>query len=413
MSFGRKNLILRRIGRFYIPFYLGDEHEDLIKEIIGIYEDCIGKPLRTLDKELIIQIIGNEKLARGLIHVMRYFYRPKRPKETTISPKRLRIKVFELANKLYNGFVPSDRRKEFIEIIKKELGIEDELDLWADEEEELLLYREREVRPEDIIKAYNFEVIDTIFTYASEVMLKYRGLSVPKGYIAKLIARYAKMKGLLYDMKIEDGVLITKVYGPIEVFGKPTKYGEGISDVMFRVLVELKDEPMWEVWARVHFKRAVLNVLVLSGNEVPLIDMHREPCSNVYDSSLERRIENALKSIGFHVVREPEPIILSSSIMVPDFIIEKDGRKAYLEVAGYWRDKYAERKASKLIQLARLLPRIPLIVLAEEKLRRYLPEISKIPIIYYRSQGSKVIIPYGKLMLAFKEVSSYELTSSS
>ena len=406
MSFGRRNLLLRRIEKFYVPIYLDSSHTDLVKEVISIYESCIGKPLHMLDRELVMQIVGNEKLAGGLIHVMRYFYRPRRPKEPKVEPRKLRLRAFELVNKIYKGFVPSSKRDEFLRFLKKELGIEDELDIWTDEEEELLLSRVKEVTPEDVIKAYNFEVIDTIFTYAKEVTLQYSSGDLTKGYLAKIIAREAKRKGLLYDMYIKDDRLIVKLYGPVEVFGKPTKYGERISDVMIKVIQMLSSSIGWEIWARVQFKRSMLRVLVISGEHMPSIEMHREVCNDIYDSTLEKRIEDSLRSIGFKVIREPEPIVLRTTIMVPDFIIEKDGRRAYLEVAGYWRDKYAEKKALKLIQLAKTSSRkVPIIVLAEEKLRRYLPDIG-IPIIYYRSRGSKVIIPYGKLMLEFNRISS-------
>jgi hypothetical protein len=49
--------------------------------------------------------------------------------------------------------------------------------------------------------------------------------------------------------------------------------------------------------------------------------------------------------------REPEPLLVGETILVPDFALTRGMRRVYLEIAGYWRPGYRERKARKLTAL--------------------------------------------------------------
>ena len=119
MSFGRRNLRLRFVRGYAIPLYLSREHIPLLREVIQVYEDKVGEPLYKLDQDLIRYIIGDDRLAKGLVHAMRYFYGPEELGELKLSSRK-RIQVFRLVNKLYKGFVPSDERDSFI--VQKSYG---------------------------------------------------------------------------------------------------------------------------------------------------------------------------------------------------------------------------------------------------------------------------------------------------
>ena len=57
-------------------------------------------------------------------------------------------------------------------------------------------------------------------------------------------------------------------------------------------------------------------------------------------------------STGWNLVREPDPLILSSGkAFIPDFVFEKYGVKVYLEIVGFWTEDYLKRKLEKIKDL--------------------------------------------------------------
>ena len=77
-----------------------------------------------------------------------------------------------------------------------------------------------------------------------------------------------------------------------------------------------------------------------------------------YDSSIEEKVYNSLRipvtRNGWKILRESDIVILpkSKKIMIPDFTIKSDSSKVFIEVIGYWREKYLRKKREKLIEIA-------------------------------------------------------------
>jgi hypothetical protein len=108
-----------------------------------------------------------------------------------------------------------------------------------------------------------------------------------------------------------------------------------------------------------------------------------------YDSSLERQLAEEWASLererataGWRLEREPEPILIGTTILVPDFALRRDGRRVFLEIAGYWRPEYRERKLRKLRALGGALP---LILAAPDAARAdFAPLAGQVPLLWYR-----------------------------
>ncbi|HEX6542574.1 MAG TPA: DUF790 family protein [Ktedonobacterales bacterium] len=107
-----------------------------------------------------------------------------------------------------------------------------------------------------------------------------------------------------------------------------------------------------------------------------------------YDSALEARfagefaaLERAEASHGWRLEREPEPLLVGDTILVPDFALIRGMRRVYLEIAGYWRPEYRERKARKL---AALRGRVALAIAAPASARSELGIFEGIfPLLWY------------------------------
>jgi hypothetical protein len=72
-----------------------------------------------------------------------------------------------------------------------------------------------------------------------------------------------------------------------------------------------------------------------------------------FDSEPEERFYDSFRNAGngWQIIREPEPLIAGRYLYIPDFLLEKDGTKVYVEIAGFWTSEYLKRKVAKLGEL--------------------------------------------------------------
>ena len=397
MTYGRANLRLRFRRGYAIPLYLDPiKDRNLVEAVIDFYEMNIEKLYGSIKWEDLRVIVGDDKLYHGLRKSMNYFYRPAEHKVNIANPKLLRLRVFQLVNAEYGGFLPSDKRKEFLELIERKLGIRNiDKILWIDELGERPLTRIKKPTPTDVIEVYNFETIDTICTNSSELVVEVKAVPRVLSSIAKAIGRYSKVYGLLYDIRSKHNYLRASIAGPHSLFGRPTKYGLRLSLMLEKLLPSLYSETIysWSIWSKTHFKRTKISIKIISNDYRPTLKVPegiKRP-QPAFDSSIEERIYRALKSIGLNITRDVEPIALGDLLYIPDMKIEVNGENYYIEIAGYWRKEYAEKKAYKLHEITKTLNNF--IVIADEKLKTYLKRL-KVPVIYYTLVSGRPIVPY-------------------
>ena len=126
----------------------------------------------------------------------------------------------------------------------------------------------------------------------------------------------------------------------------------------------------------------LLKLLGVGGQE------YDAPATAIYDSALEARFASEFAALersdaahGWRLEREPEPLLVGDTILVPDFALIRGMRRVYLEIAGYWRPGYRERKARKL---AALRGRVALAIAAPEAARGELGVFAgDFPLLWY------------------------------
>ena len=82
-----------------------------------------------------------------------------------------------------------------------------------------------------------------------------------------------------------------------------------------------------------------------------------------YDSTLEK-IFSSFSLGSWKVKREPTILKAGKYAFVPDFSLQRDGMKVYLEIVGFWTPEYLEKKVEKLKEVKE-----PLILLIDRKLK--------------------------------------------
>lgn len=404
MTYGRSNLRLKFKKNIALPLYLSSTKDfEVIEAVIAFYEANIGKAFGDINWDELRIIVGDDKLYEGLRKVMSYYYAPKETKlKPIVNPKNFRLKVFLFVNEKFGGYVPSKIREKAINELERILNIK-RLDniLWINDLSEKPLIRIRKPSVKDVAKTYNFETLDTICVNSSKLILKVDSEAPLQTSIAKFIGKYSKIYGLIYTVKVRNRILEAEIEGPRSLFGRPTKYGSRLSMFLTKILSYLMKSEKWTIYSRTHFTRTILTMKLLSNSYMPELTIPMNVrIQKAFDSSIEERIYRTLKSIGFNVLREPEPIALENLLYIPDFKIEYQGKSFYIEVAGYWRKEYAEKKAYKLSEISKF--KTNLIVIADENLKEYFKGL-KTPIIYYTIREGKPLLPYGKLMEILKK----------
>jgi len=400
LTYGRRNLRLEFSGGGGAkPLYLNTvEHRELVEEVIRFYRACEGKRQGDIDWEELRIIVGDDRLYKAFRKVMAHFYRASQPRKPPADLKLLRLKIFQFVNTRFGGYVPQEKRKEALEEIEKELKLGVDIDevLWSDDVNELVLNRVAEPSVEGVVKVFNFETIDTVCVNSSKLVLEVGRSEKVLSSIVRAVGMFSKLYGLVYDMRYSGGVLRISVEGPRSLFRRPTAYGSRLSLLILKLLDLLYTARYWRVKALMHVGKRVIEVELLSHRLKPLIGIGKHvEVKQVFDSSIEEYIFRVLKSMGVDIRREEEPIALGQLVYLPDFKIYRNGKVFYVEVAGYWRKEYAEKKAYKLYEISKLLNN--LIVIVDKKLEPFFKKLH-IPILYYTLVYGKPVLPYRKIL---------------
>ncbi len=227
-------------------------------------------------------------------------------------------------------------------------------------EEQVLLDVGEPIAPADLIVRYNLELARGLLYWAREVRLVARD-----GY--KDVFKYIKLFKLMYTVRqtsealgdfrslMSGGYHIT-LYGPISPFVKSTiRYGLQFA----KFLPALMLCQSWQMEADVQPPGAGRSLRYTLDDRTELRTHFQS--SGLYDSRLEADLaaEFEAKYGGaerkWELAREDELIVVGDTVMIPDFSFthRKDGRRALLEIVGFWHPDYLRRKLEKVRQAGR------------------------------------------------------------
>lgn len=201
------------------------------------------------------------------------------------------------------------------------------------------------------------------------------------------------------------------LYGPQEVTGAPNQYGDRLARLCQALLGYRRDAGAEAAAlaradlrgaARVYlhgrpvtflFDDRLLKALQAPRDPAAAAAQPDDSSSPSFDSELEERLydefaalERSGESHGWHLEREPEPLVAGHVIAVPDFALTRGARRVYVEIAGYWRPEYRERKARKLLALR---GRAALLVAAPASARADFAALAAaMPVLWYTTRVS-------------------------
>lgn len=339
-------LISKIWGKNITPVFssINEEQIAIADEIIKTFKEYQGKKQGELSEVLDEFEEGlNYRFIRGLRILLER--RCKFESISPLNPIEVRRIVFEESNKL--GVVTNEeKRVKVLNTASSILGVTvDQLEesLWADYESEQILVEFNEIEPIKLLKWYNLSLAQTLLFGATNLEI-----TIKAGY--QEIFRAIKYYKLMYTAESRDGSFIINIDGPVSLLKLTERYGTS----MAKVLPTIISWKGWRIKANILRKGLQKNPRIyefimdeMEGDKLMTRNIVEK---EQFDSRVEENFYHrfiALKT-GWKITREPEPLISGLTVMVPDFGFEKEGIKIFMEIVGFWTEKYLERKIAKL-----------------------------------------------------------------
>mgnify|MGYP000854488063 FL=1 len=385
------------------------ENLELARLLIETFEQHIGKTYGALLAELEGYEEMNYRFIRGLSQLLGR--RTVIETDAAVDPSLARETVFEACEGM--ALSPAER-KEALQKAAKKLSVsvrELEKALWADLEENQVVKSFLPLSPAELIRQYNISLTQTLFFRALDLDIWI------KGDFQKLLWKILR-SGLMYSLedtdedkdeqdrekeepekkpieKLEDKPEELKAVhlhldGPASLFRISERYGNSFA----KIFPDLLRSKGWRLKAGILHKgyqgKRILEFTLDDSEEafkptpeaamypdIPLQELQIKEEKGeyqariqetdveeaVYDSTLEQMF-GSLNLGSWKIKREPTILKAGKQAFIPDFALQRDSIKVYLEIVGFWTPEYLEKKIEKLKQVKE-----PVILLIDRKLK--------------------------------------------
>ncbi len=320
-------------------------------ELIALFQRQVGKPQHVWQAAL--ENYEGERTdyipIRGLAKVLEdgaTFT----PLTTAIDPADMRQKLFARGPAFSKiDLFHTQTRGDILAEVGAEIGIESaelEAILFADRPAEYILTNAGEAwTPETLIARYNLELARGVLYWSNELQI-----DIHDSY--KDFWRYIKLFKLMFWASPKDGGgYHVSLDGPISPFVKSTmRYGRQFAAFLPALFLCEK----WQMVAEVRLPQSIEKLTYHLDDSSPLRSHFKK--SGAFDSRMEADFaaEFEAKFGGergqWTLTREDEVLLLGDTVMIPDFALthKKDGRRALIEIVGFWHPEYLNRKLEKV-----------------------------------------------------------------
>ena len=395
----------------YVSFLRSTDDQQTAAVIGGIRSyltSLVGHARRVYDPDVPATIAGNRLLGRGLATICQDWYRwtafgfaealPPHVGEALGSagvetPSTLRLRLFDLVNERYAGFVPAGRRSEALTAVARSLGLRpddaphlDRALVLDAEEEAVLVSAEPPPTVGDVVARYNRAALAAVLRQAVRISFT---LHAPEGGLVRRL--YALCRRLGVYCEVEQAGTLAEAFqltlaGPDAVVGPPAAAGSRLATVALHLLRQIGplDEASAELVlrgrpCRLRLDRAMLRLPGLTGaatgldhdDDAPTAAVREEAVgyeavAPTFDSEVEARLAREFAALrrqgraaGWRLVREPAPLLAGRRVLLPDFALVRGETRVFVEVAGFWTEGYLAKKRQALEQLP---PETPLLL---------------------------------------------------
>ncbi len=355
-------LIHRYSGETVVPKRLAINAANLAiaADLIYQFQEAKGGTRGELNRQL-LELEGEDtdyRIKRGLAHLLSADAFSTFETVSPLDPATLRQRVFAIAAQAScSAIATSATLQSLADALTQELGHEVltsqiQAGLYADLSDNQILISFEPPTPEALLHRYNLSQAQGIFYRASHITLNAHR-NDPGEY--KLLFRYLKLFGLMTYIEgdADHGFTLT-IDGPTSLFKPSTRYGLKLAMMLPALLHVTK----WSLTATLQQKDAYSGKTRqgrFSLDAACGLVTHYPP-GKPYDSMLESGFVDrwAKTKTDWQLEREVDLIPIPGSVMIPDFrLVHPDGRTFLLEIVGYWRPEYLQKKFYQVQQSGR------------------------------------------------------------
>ncbi|MDQ3832283.1 MAG: DUF790 family protein [Actinomycetota bacterium] len=361
-----EHVIARLLRGKLFPHWLSPEEGrvwEIVEALIALYAEHGGKPRAQLEAELVLleEELGPHLDARRGFKILRALAklleeRARWAPPTEADPYTLRTRIFELAAALpefpstTEGLLGGGR-EEVLSQVTRETGVENPSALmYADRQGAQVLAGFDAPSPETLISRYNVAQIQGILYFAKDLCV-----DLGEKADARLVFRYVKLLGLIYHLQPTQEGYRLRLDGPLSLFGGTRKYGLRLAKFFPGLLLTSP----WKLRANVSWKgrEAILEL----DSEASGLTSHYKASADVGVDDVREAFSRAwdrAKDTGDWKL-EPGTGILPlpplKTALVPDFALRNaaSGRKVYLEILGFWSERYLVERTELLREAAK------------------------------------------------------------
>ncbi|MEM7131082.1 MAG: DUF790 family protein [Chloroflexota bacterium] len=386
--------LYRRKGQLYVRLLKAtDSHwRQTASELIELIQSQINQPQSAWQQ--VLEVYEGERIdytiVRGLAKVLSDSATFE-PIETLFTPQEVRERLFAAGP----AFVQPDllhprTRGEIVSEVSASMGMsmaELEEALYADLPAAYLLTDPGpEWTPDTLIARYNLELSRAALYWSDQMQVH-----IYDNY--KDFWKYVKLfKLMFWATPLKDEVDGKQGYdvtldGPISPFVKSTtRYGRQLAAFLPALFLCQR----WRMWATVR-PPPHRDLLTYHLNHSAPLTTHFK-ASGEFDSRMEADFAAQFaEKFGsdrgqWRLTREDEVILVDDTVMIPDFAVthKNDGRRALIEIVGFWHPEYLERKVKKV----RAAKREDLILLVYEGVNLAKEKLQNVPseVLYFKNK---------------------------
>lgn len=356
----------------------------LEEQLLDCYRYSIGDTYELLEDQLepMCQTSQRHKLIRGFIHLLDK--RLRYSEQTELDPIALRLELFKRAAKVPGSeFSKKTWRDDIINETSKSFNIKSkDIDeyLYSDLKNQRKICGFDDIEPDELLAEYNLALAQSLLLYARSLEFTLT-LSPREGNALRRLFRYLRFFNLLFEVKhINEATWQFRVDGPSAVLPRPQKYAIELASFL-RTLFEFSD------WC------ATAEIDLDGNNNRKQWQLKPDDFTPPKKQILERIPEEAeqlikrLKEIAPELDITETPSILHFSpqaVWIPDFsaTVRATGATAHIEILGFWRADYLNRRLNAL----KKAPKNLILILSEKlKVDKTALAETQIPIVTYKT----------------------------
>ncbi len=350
-------LIYRHSGESLVPkrIDIDAHHIQMAMASIDCFQSMVGGTQGQLD-EMLLELEGDSpdfRVKRGFAHLLKSQTFSQFEVVSPLNPSELRERVYALAATASPSVAHTQATLATLasslsqELSTEIMPVQITQGLYADLPDNRILTEFTAPDPIALIHRYNLSQVQGVFYRASQLTINAHR-NVPGQY--KLLFRYLKLFQLMtYIEGDADHGFTILVDGPTSLFKASTRYGLAIAKLIPAILHVTK----WSLSATLQtkdFYTGNIKVGRYSLTDKCGLETHYPPGKD-YDSMLEAGFADRWDKLKTDWVleREVELLPIPGSVMIPDFrLVHPDGRSFILEIVGYWRPEYLQKKFAQV-----------------------------------------------------------------